>query len=126
MSDTLLSHFSGVEKIFQWHGDTFELPEGAVRLASSPLCRNQAFRLEDKIYGFQFHLEVDEPMIERGLEVPANREEIEELKGKIDPDVIRQDTPLYIDRLKELSDKAFSGFTGLFGYNKKRQILPSR
>lgn len=126
MSDTLLSHFSGVEKIFQWHGDTFELPDGAVRLASSPLCRNQAFRLEDKIYGFQFHLEVDEPMIERWLEVPANREEIEELKGKIDPDVIRQDTPLYIDRLKELSDKAFGGFAGLFGYNKKRQTLPSR
>ena len=41
----------------QWHGDTFELPEGAVRLASSPAYANQAFRFE-RAYGVQFHLEV--------------------------------------------------------------------
>lgn len=125
-SDPLISGFSGLERIFQWHGDTFELPEGAVRLASSPLCSNQAFRLGENIYGFQFHLEVDEPMIERWLSVPANKEEIEALKGKIDPNVIMQDTPEYIERLKELSDTTFGGFLSLFGYNKKRHTLPSR
>ena len=125
-SDPLISTFSGVEKIFQWHGDTFELPEGAVRLAASPLCKNQAFRFGDNIYGFQFHLEVDEPMIERWLNVTANKEEIKALKGKIDPDAIRGDTPRYIERLKELSDATFSGFLNLFGYNKKKHTLPSR
>ena len=125
-SDPLISHLSGVEKIFQWHGDTFELPRGAVHLASSPLCTNQAFRMGDNIYGFQFHLEVDEPMIERWLNVTAHKEEIEALESKIDPDNIKRDTPQYIGRLKELSDSAFGGFVSLFGYNKKRHTLPSR
>lgn len=43
--DPLIKHFNGSEKIFQWHGDTFELPENAVHLASSKLCNNQAFRI---------------------------------------------------------------------------------
>lgn len=45
----------------QWHGDTFELPSGAVRLAGSPAYPNQAFRF-DHAYGVQFHLEVSGEM----------------------------------------------------------------
>lgn len=42
---------------FHWHGDTFDLPPGAVHLASSVVCRNQAYVIEDRILGLQFHLE---------------------------------------------------------------------
>jgi len=45
----------------QWHEDTFDLPEGATLLASSPACRNQAFRFA-RAYGVQFHLEVSAEM----------------------------------------------------------------
>ena len=45
-------------KVFQWHGDTFDLPAGAVQLASSHLYRNQAFRYSDRVYALQFHIEV--------------------------------------------------------------------
>lgn len=124
--DPLISNFADLEKIFQWHGDTFDLPEGAKLLASSPLCNNQAFRFGDNVYGFQFHLEVDKPMIERWLNVPDNKKEIEELNGKIDPDVIRSDTPQHIARLHQLSKSVFGNFIELFGYNKKRHTLPSR
>jgi len=45
--------------VLHWHGDTFDLPTGSVRLAESDLCANQAFRLGRRIFGLQFHLEVD-------------------------------------------------------------------
>jgi GMP synthase (glutamine-hydrolysing) len=42
---------------FHWHGDTFELPRGAVHLARSEACENQAFAYGDRVVAFQFHLE---------------------------------------------------------------------
>jgi GMP synthase (glutamine-hydrolysing) len=41
-----------------WHGDTFELPDGAVRLAGNEAYENQAFRVGARAYGLQFHVEV--------------------------------------------------------------------
>jgi GMP synthase (glutamine-hydrolysing) len=46
--------------VVHWHGDTFAIPDGAVHLASSVSYRNQAFRYGDRVYGLQFHLEVDD------------------------------------------------------------------
>jgi len=50
--------------VLHWHGETFDLPQGAVRLAESVVCRNQAYELEGRVLGLQFHLEV----LPQGLE----------------------------------------------------------
>ena len=44
--------------VLHWHGDTFDLPEGATLLASSATYENQAFRLGKRAYGLQFHVEI--------------------------------------------------------------------
>jgi GMP synthase (glutamine-hydrolysing) len=66
--DSLLGYLPENATVFQWHGDGFDLPAGAIRLASSTNYENQAFRLGRTIYGLQFHLEVTPRMIERWID----------------------------------------------------------
>jgi GMP synthase (glutamine-hydrolysing) len=58
--------------VIHWHGDTFEIPLGAVRLATGERYSNQAFRFGRAAYGLQFHIEVDDAMAEAwATELPA-------------------------------------------------------
>ncbi|WP_100488950.1 type 1 glutamine amidotransferase [Sporolactobacillus pectinivorans] len=50
--------------VLHWHGDTFDLPDGAARMASTAACPNQAFIFENRVIGLQFHLEMAEDNIE--------------------------------------------------------------
>lgn len=115
MKDPLLSHFGKTEKLFQMHGDTFDIPAGAVHLAESSVCHGQAFRYGDKAYGLQFHLEVDRAMIERFLKVPKNREEVEAFAGKQAIERMEAETDQHLARSVELSRMSFSQFVKLFG-----------
>ena len=65
----------------QWHGDTFDLPTGAVLLATSPAYTNQAFRWGQGAYGLQFHLEVSTEMAAAWAEVPIYAEALERMLG---------------------------------------------
>jgi len=77
--------FEGIEAplvSLQWHGDTFDLPEGAVRLASSPEAPNQAFQAaQGPAFGVQFHMEVTPEMAREWAEVPAYRASLAETLG---------------------------------------------
>jgi GMP synthase (glutamine-hydrolysing) len=64
----------------QWHRDSYELPAGAVRLARSERYEQQAFSL-GSAYAVQFHLEVDQRLAARWMEIPAYVEELEQLAG---------------------------------------------
>lgn len=55
--------FSKRFKVFQWHGETFDLPAGAIRIAGSDIYPNQAFSYGEKAYAFQFHIEVTKEII---------------------------------------------------------------
>ena len=125
-NDPLLAPFEKNEKIFQWHGETFDIPRTGLHLAFSSLCANQAFRYGSNVYGFQFHVEVDERMIHRWLRVSENLAEIAALGRGITPESINAETSTHIQRLQELSEAVFGEFIRLFGIDKKLRHLPSR
>lgn len=76
--------FSGLPRellTFQWHGETFDLPEGAVLLATSPGYPNQAFRWKNKAYGVQFHLEISPDLVKQWCQVPEYQAALERVLG---------------------------------------------
>lgn len=62
--DPVLSAANADFSIFQWHSDTFALPEGAVRLATNGAAENQAFRIGRAVYGTQFHFEASRTVVD--------------------------------------------------------------
>lgn len=66
--------------VFQWHSDTFDLPDGAVRLAESDLYQNQAFAY-GSAYGIQFHVEVGADLASEWAQVDSYRDALESLYG---------------------------------------------
>lgn len=91
--------------VLHWHGDTFDLPAGAVHLASTADCRNQAFAVGRHVLGLQFHAEVVGAAIESWLIGHAC-----EIAGTPGVSVtgIRADTRLYASRLEDQGRKFFS------------------
>jgi GMP synthase (glutamine-hydrolysing) len=125
--DPLFKCFDGTEKIFQWHGDTFDIPHGAEHLATSPECSNQAFRYGERTYGLQFHLEVDQPLIERWLKTPVHIRELEALpENRFRPEQILEQTSQHIDNTRELGKRLFGEYIRLFSSKVRRVTMPSR
>jgi GMP synthase (glutamine-hydrolysing) len=105
--DSLLGYLPENATVFQWHGDGFELPAGAIRLASSVNYKNQAFRVGKNIYALQFHLEVTPPMIARWID---ERSKDLALAPYILPDKILADTQNYAPILKYYGERFLSEF----------------
>jgi GMP synthase (glutamine-hydrolysing) len=84
-SDSLFQGLRESETVFHWHGETFDLPQGAEWLAHSDACRHQAFRWGDSTYGIQFHIEVTPAMIADWLQQDANCGDTRELEHWPDP-----------------------------------------
>ncbi len=89
-------------KVFHWHGETFDIPDGAVRLAGSALYENQAFRYGRCAYAFQFHVEVTRQMI------------VEWLTGEhVDIDRIMSETDRYYEAYHSRTLMFYNEFFGL-------------
>ncbi|MCY2952142.1 MAG: gamma-glutamyl-gamma-aminobutyrate hydrolase family protein [Planctomycetota bacterium] len=108
--------------MFHWHFDTFDLPKlpsppppqknalpsppppiGNVLLASTPTCKNQAFRFKNRLLGFQFHFEMDEAGIEAMLS--NGRQTILQVLGPDGETKIRDDTAKLYTRHHRLGDR---------------------
>ena len=73
-SDKLFFDMDDKLKVFQWHGDTFDIPEKAVHLAFSKGCKNQAYSYKDKVLALQFHLEPTQNSLRQMVD--AGRDEL--------------------------------------------------
>lgn len=113
------------EKIFQIHQDTFDIPTSATHLAYSDLYPGQVFCYGDKVFGLQFHLEVDHAMIKRWLVRPENQKIIYESHGHFDERRLEEDTQNLITRSLELSAHTFGQFIDLFQLPDRPLILGS-
>jgi len=119
--DPLIGHMSSVEPIFQWHSDTFTLPHDAVHLAESETCSHQAFRYGDNVYGLQFHLEADRPLIKRWLETPHRPGEFGGPQPALDVRGVLAKTDRYLARTAELGEAVFGAFIDRFyGFTRRR------
>ena len=102
--DALFGGCRPQETVFQWHGDTFDLPPRAVQLARGAECENQAFRFGSTAYGLQFHVEVTPEIVANWLGEPGNCGEVDGL-DYIDPAAIRRQTPERIAALAPLAER---------------------
>jgi GMP synthase-like glutamine amidotransferase len=80
--DLLLSAFADGDRVFQWHQDTFDLPDGATLLATGEDVPHQAYRVGDRAWGIQFHFEVDGAELEQWLEEADALMDLEATWGK--------------------------------------------
>jgi len=105
-SDFLFGELTGEKPVFQWHYDTYELPDGAVRLARSVDCEEQAFRWGERVYGMQFHLEMGAEEIDFWKERDMACGEGRELPESLDPRLHERET-------SEFAGKVFGRFFDL-------------
>ena len=91
-------------RVLNWHGDTFDLPSGATRLASTAITPNQAFTYGPKILALQFHVELPE----RDLEKWLIGHTLELANSKIDLGRLRAETARYAPAANAASRRVFN------------------
>jgi len=109
-ADPLLGAFHTGDRVFQWHEDTFDLPDGAELLAAGDDVRVQAFRMGRNAWGVQFHFEVDAEGVDAWLRVA---EPSLERVWKRKADEVREELRLYLDAQRQRSRQLFKAFARL-------------
>jgi GMP synthase (glutamine-hydrolysing) len=108
--DPLFSHLVDGDRAFQWHMDTFDLPDGAELLATGDRVTNQAFRYGELAWGTQFHFEVDRPEIELWLDEFTSQGDLEAEWGKPSERVL-EEMDRFIDEHEARGREVFERFT---------------
>lgn len=116
--DAILADCQNTETVFQWHGDTFDLPAGAVLLAQSGQCKHQAFRVGSSAWGLQFHIEMTPDMVDLWLSEPSNRDELAQL-DYIDPAAIRTATLSEFPKMQQFGRCVLSRFATICAWQAK-------
>ena len=98
-------------RVLNWHGDTFDLPAGATRLASNTITPNQAFTYGPKVLALQFHVELPE----RDLEKWLIGHTLELATSKVDLGQLRAETARYAPGANAASQRLFNDWLDALG-----------
>lgn len=112
LDDPLFAGSASRETVFEWHGDTFDLPAGAVWLARGVTCAHQAFRYGPSAYGLQFHLEMTAEMVTDWLAEPCMCGELAEAPY-LNPHEIQRLTAAGLTAMAPLTERVYGGFARL-------------
>ena len=96
--DPLFAEFSPEQQLFQWHYDTFDLPDKAELLGSSQKTKHQIFRYAQKTYALQYHPEMDENLINQWVNI--HRKKLQQIDLKL-PQKIFSETTLYLKNVEK-------------------------
>jgi GMP synthase (glutamine-hydrolysing) len=124
--DRLIGHFGDGERVYQWHSDTFTLPREAVHLAESDRCALQAFRLNDHVYGFQFHLEADLDLIRRWIDAARQKGTLAELGISLHRREVIANSEQFLPRAAGVARDVFGAFIDRFYRFRRRRAHVSR
>jgi GMP synthase (glutamine-hydrolysing) len=102
-SEALLRGLPAEAPVLHWHGDTFDLPPNAKLLASSKLCQSQAFCLGTRLFGLQFHCEVELAQIDAFL--AADGDFVTRANGADGVDRIRDATRVHYEEARRFGDR---------------------
>jgi GMP synthase-like glutamine amidotransferase len=108
--EPLLAGLPARPLVLHWHGDTFDLPAGAVHLASTPACRHQAFRLRRQV-GLQFHCELEPATIASWAREDADY--VRAANGPDGADRILADTARYYAGARPIWDRLLGNILDL-------------
>ena len=106
--------FTDAQMVFHWHGETFELPDGASRILSSEHCANQAFIFKDNVYAFQCHIEMTCDMVDEWATLYAN--EISDTSDTVQCHAdMMSACQTHIENLNHLSDSIYAEWINKLG-----------
>lgn len=118
--DSLFQRLPGLQRVYQWHEDTFTIPQGAVRLATNEQTENQAFRFGHNAYGLQYHIELTPAMLNNWLHDPSLQQEVIETLGLDAYTTLEQSSYLYYPLYQEHTRIMVENFLALADYRVQK------
>lgn len=118
--DPLLRRFPKTFSVFQWHGDTFEIPKKGICLIESDQYPNQAMRIGNMGYGFQFHFEITYRMIKEWLN--NGKEELEAMNAVRLHERILKDSSYNLSRVHVIATLFLNKYLDLIEGQTRSQV----
>jgi len=119
--DPLLAGVPTGVSVLHWHGDTFDIPAGAVHLARTDRFEAQAFRVGERAWGLQFHLEVDAGAVTAFLDAFGE----DALAGGTTPEAIEGGSPAALAALEDVRSLVLDRFAALVASRARAALAES-